>query len=163
MNKSQSIAKGGLLSALTVILIYLSNIIPTSKLTILTIASALIPLAILSIGVRNAFVVYLVSTILSLFLGLKGSAMVYGIFFGTYGFIKYYLEGLKKATLELPLKIIFFNICLFLSYFIYKSLFLQIPNISYPIYIVLIGIQVAFIVYDYALTIIIAFINRNLR
>lgn len=161
MNKTSSIAKGGLYTALSVIMIYMANISPTSKLTFLAIAAAIIPLSILTIELKYSAAVFTATSILSLLLGLRGAAITYVFFFGLYGFIKYYIERLRKLPLELFLKLIFFNISFFSMYFLYRTLFLDIELVKLPIYILVILLQAAFIAYDYIMSMIITYINNR--
>ncbi|MDT8718712.1 hypothetical protein IAI10_18810 [Clostridium sp. 19966] len=161
MNNTKNIARGGLYAALTVILIYISGIIPTSKLSLLTIVSAIIPYSILTTGVKNSFVVYFAASLLSLILGIKGIAFAYVIFFGLYGFVKYYVEALDKMVIEFIIKFVFFNLSMGILYFAYSSLFTDSLSTKLPIYLIIIGAEIAFIIYDYALTLIINYIRTK--
>ncbi|MBU5592848.1 hypothetical protein KQI89_13930 [Clostridium sp. MSJ-4] len=163
MNKSKNLAKSGILTALTLIILYIANIAPTSKLTLLTLASAIIPLGILSINVRYALGIYLASSILSLILGLKGVSITYILFFGIYGFIKYYIENLRKAPLEILVKLTFFNISLFINVYVFKFIFTSIPYIDLPYALIIIIIEISFIIFDYALTLIIIFMDKYIH
>lgn len=162
MNKSKSVAIGGILVAINVILLYFTFIIPTSKLTLLTLSSCIVPFAIIALGKKSAILVYLSSSILAFILGLKTIAFMYFIFFGLYGLVKYYIESLRKTPLEIVLKILFFNVAFGILYFLYKSFILTIPlkiSIAYviPLY------QIGFFIYDYALTLVIALICKNIN
>lgn len=162
MNKTSNIAKGGLYTALTVILIYLSSMLPTNKLAIIAVASCIIPLSIITTNIKNSFAVYLSVSILSLLLGLKGSALAYILFFGLYGFVKYYVEAKRKPVLEFAIKFLFFNCSMTLAYFLFKLFAFDIPIKKFPIYLIIIALQIIFIIYDYALTLMIGFINSKL-
>jgi hypothetical protein len=161
MNKTGSISKGGMYTALSLILIYMANVSPTSKLSFLAVASAVIPLSILSTTIKNSIIVYVATSTLSLLLGLRGAAVTYALFFGLYGFVKYYIERLRKLPLEWILKITFFNACFLLIYFLYKLLVLHMPEVRLPVYLLLIVLQIAFVVYDYAMSLIITYISRR--
>jgi hypothetical protein len=163
MSKASNMAKGGLYTALTILFLYISSIIPINRFYLLGLASCIIPLTILSSTVKNAILVYVSSGFLSLFLGFRGSAIAYIVFFGSYGFIKYYVEKLRKAPLEFILKLSFFNICLGSIYFLYKLFSLGLPKMNLPIYSLVIVAQLAFIIYDYALTIFISYANKKLN
>lgn len=161
MSKSTNIAKGGLLTALSVIFIYLSSIMPTNKLALLSAASFIIPISILNIGTKMTFVEYLAVSILGLFLiPSKGIALAYILFFGLYGFVKLYIEKIRKTPIELILKLIFFNIIIIIIAFLYTQLFAQIINLkqfeNYLIPAILLA-QVAFIAYDYLVTLLIQY------
>lgn len=163
MDRSKYIAKGGFFTSLTVIILYVSSIIPTSKLTLLSITTSIISISILSINIRSSFIVYMASFILSFILGLKGLSITYLLFFGLYAFMKYYIEGLRKLFLELLLKLTFFNVSMLILFYIYKHMLHHIPSINIPYYILLIILQIIFIIFDYALTLIIYKINIHIK
>lgn len=66
--KAKYIAENGITIALTLIVLYAASILPVSTLTILTIASCLIPISIIRTSIKNTILVYVASSILSLFL-----------------------------------------------------------------------------------------------
>lgn len=164
MNKTHNLALGGLFTALGVIFIYLSNIVPTSKIYLLGIASCIIPLSIITTSIKNSFLIYLSTSILSLLLlGIKGGVIVYITFFGCYGFIKLFVERIRNTPIELLLKLLFFNVDLVLIFIFYRVFFANLLNIKLPIYAAIIMFQLIFLIYDYALTVFIAYINRRLK
>ncbi|SFD37167.1 hypothetical protein [Clostridium uliginosum] len=154
--KSNNIAQGGIVIALTLIILYSASILPVSTLTVLTIASCLIPICIIRTSVKNALLVYISSTILSFFLVKIDIAIYYGLFFGIYGIIKCLIEKLNKFAIEIILKLISFNFLLGIGYFLISS-FLGINELKLPIYLLFIIAQVVFLIFDYALTLIITF------
>lgn len=158
--KAKSIAENGILVALTLVILYATSILPISTLSILTIASCLIPISIIRTSIKSAVLVYIASSILSFFLVPTNIALYYTLFFGVYGIIKCFIEKLRNMPIELLLKLISFNILLFIMYFVITN-FLGIFNLKYPLYL-LWGIgQISFLIYDYALTLIISFyLNR---
>lgn len=164
--KSSHISKGGLLTALGVLLIYLSTIIPTNKIFILGIASALTPVALISTNLQNTITVYIATSIISfLLLGLRGQVILYIIFFGTYGIVKSFIERIQNSKLEWLLKYLFFNLCLFLCYLLYKFLFLgeiDFTKIKLPIPLFIITFEIAFYFYDYVLTYAIHYVKTKL-
>lgn len=164
--KSSHISKGGLLTALGVLLIYLSTIIPTNKIFILGIASSLTPVALISTSLQNTITVYIATSIISfLLLGLRGQVILYIIFFGTYGIIKFLIERIGNSKLEWLLKYLFFNLCLFLCYLLYKFLFLgevDLTKIKLPIPLFIIALEIAFYFYDYVLTYAIHYVKTKL-
>lgn len=166
MNKASNIAKGGLFTGLSVIFIYLSSIMPTNKLALLAAASFIIPISILTIGIKMTFVEYLAVSILGLFLiPSKGIALAYILFFGLYGFVKLYTEKIRKAPLEVILKLLFFNIVVVISAFLYTQLFAEIINIdkfkNFLIPSILLA-QVTFIAYDYLVTLLIQYYSKKM-
>ena len=119
--KSNHIAKGGIFAALSLILLYLSSVFPTNRLFILGIASCIIPLSIITTGIKNTLVVYSAVSLLSLFIiPSKLISIAYILIFGAYGFVKYFIEKLRNMPLEFVLKLLYFNISSAIIIFIYK-------------------------------------------
>ena len=154
--KSKYIAESGLLVALTLVILYATSIIPISTLSILTVASCLIPISIIRTSIKNTILVYIASSILSFFLVQINIALYYTFFFGIYGIVKYFIEKAKNIPLELLLKLIAFNVLLGIVYLITKS-FLGILSPNLPLWILWLVAQIVFLVYDYALTLAISF------
>ena len=154
--KSRYIAESGLLVALTLVILYATSVIPISTLSILTVASCLIPISIIRTSIKNTILVYAASSVLSFFLFPTNIALYYTLFFGVYGIIKYFIEKAKNIPLEIFLKLISFNILLGIIYFITKS-FLVVISPDLPLWILWLGAQIVFLVYDYALTLAISF------
>lgn len=158
--KSKYIAENGITVALILVVLYAASILPISTLSILTVASCLIPISIIRTSIRNTILVYVASSLASFFLISTNIALYYTLFFGIYGIIKYFAEKLKNIPLELILKLIGFNILLTIIYFVAVN-FLGLPSINYPLYLIWVVSQAAFLIYDYALTLIISFyLNR---
>lgn len=168
MLSGKNIALGGLLSALTIVILYLTLLIPTNTLTFLTLASFMVPIALIRGNLKTALAVYISSSILCLLL-VPSLSIPYIIFFGCYGIIKYFIEGLDRYVLEWVLKFTFFNIIYFIILQSATLLFgphymegLQsladklIPQFSNGAIILLWLIaQFAFAIFDYALTLLI--------
>lgn len=149
--------------ALSICLLYLTNIIPINKLFILGLSSCLITICILITNTKISFLVYLGVSLLSFFLlPNKGIAISYLIIFGLYGFVKYFVECKRNVPIEFLLKLLYFNVSLLISYSLYSALFIHVIKINLPIYGLLIVLQVIFIIYDYALTTFIAYANKNI-
>jgi hypothetical protein len=156
-----NVSRGGLFTALSVIFIYISTLLPINKLYFLAIASCIIPISIIKTSVKNTVVVYLATSIISLLIcGPKASVILYGIFFGVYGIIKYYIEKLRNFITEVILKLLFFNIVLSVLLYLYKLMFMGTFKISISIYIFISGAEVVFLIYDYILTIFISRIGN---
>lgn len=154
--KSRYIAESGLLVALILVILYATSIIPISTLSILTVASCLIPISIIRSSIKNTILVYIASSTLSFFLVKTNIALYYTLFFGIYGIIKYLIEKAENIPLELLLKLITFNMLLGTIYLITKS-FLGILSTNFPLYILWLTAQIVFLLYDYALTLAISF------
>ncbi|GAA0744460.1 hypothetical protein [Clostridium oceanicum] len=162
-SNSLNLAKGGIFTALSFLCIYLSSILPVNKLYLLSMACALITISVVYTDIKNGFLVYLASSILSIMLIGLGRVVVisYIIFFGSYGLIKYYIEKLNKLTLEIILKFIFFNICLVIMFLIYKFFIPSIPLIDKYLWIYILVGQIVFFIFDYILTLFIFYVEKH--
>lgn len=164
MSKASYTAKGGLFAALSILFIYLSSIIYTNRLFFLGAASLIIPLCILLLNIKYGLLVYLVSSIVSLWLlGPRGTVVAYTLFFGIYGIIKFYIEKLRKMPLEIVLKLLAFNIFLISVYTLFKFIFMENITTNYLKYkyIIFFASQFVFLFYDYILTVFISYLNTR--
>ena len=155
------IAKGGLLTTIGVVLVYLSGIVPLNKTYLLTLSSFIIPLAVIITNKKTAFIIYISTALLSLLIcGLKSTVLSYVAFFGLYGLVKYHIEKLKKLPVEIILKLLFFNFCLLVLFLLYSLFFPGLLKIKFNLYLIIIGIQIIFLIYDYLLTLFINYTNK---
>lgn len=166
---TKQLVTGALLSAFTLVILYLSFFIPTNTLTLLTLASGMVPIALLRCNLKTCWLVYITSSILSLILLPIHISMLYILFFGLYGIIKYFIERLNKLPLEWILKYLFFNLIFLISFQLTTVLInpnafdglmnlaeYLMPSRPYNTFLILIIIgQIAFAIYDYALTLLI--------
>ncbi|WP_333860694.1 hypothetical protein [Clostridium sp.] len=160
-SNSSYIAKGSLLTAIGVILVYLSGIVPLNKTYLLTLSSFIIPLTVIITNEKIAFINYISTALLSfLICGLKGAVLSYVVFFGLYGLVKYYIEKIKKLPIEIILKLLFFNLCLLILFLLYSLFFPELLKIKFNLYLIIAGIQIIFLIYDYLLTLFINYINK---
>ncbi|WP_288221965.1 hypothetical protein [uncultured Clostridium sp.] len=154
--KAKEITLSAVLIALTLIILYLNLILPISTISILTLASLLIPVALIRGSMKSAILVYISSSIIGFFLLPINIILLYILFFGIYGIVKYFIEKIKNIPLEILLKLIFFNMIFFISFFLFKS-FIAIQITKLPLGIFWILAQVVFLVFDYALSLLITF------
>lgn len=160
-NNALNLAKGGMLTALGVIFVYLSSIVPVNKLFLLGIASSLIPLSVITTSIKNSIIVYLATSVICIFISSsKIVAIFYIAFFGLYGIVKYYIERIRIVYLEYILKLAFFNSVMFALFYTYQSFIPSIINLDKPLFLLLAGSEVGFLIYDYALTLFIDYISR---
>ena len=160
--KAKEITLSGILIGLTIVILYLNLLLPISTISILTLASLLVPIALIRGSMKSAILVYVSSSIIGLFILPLNIMILYILFFGIYGIVKFYIEKINKLPLEIFIKIIFFNIILFLSFFVFKT-FIPIEITKLPIGIFLIIAEIVFLVYDYALTLLISFYLQRIH
>ncbi len=174
--KAKDLTLGGICVALTLILLYFTLIFKTNTLTLLTLASFVVPLALMRGNLRTALLIYISSTLLAFLLLPINVSLLYGLFFGIYGIIKYFIERFHNLGVEIVLKLLFFNLigALFILFFkafvdpllLEKPLLLiarYLPQLSITLKwtILFISFQGIFLVFDYALTLLIDYYQQH--
>ncbi|NOV89453.1 hypothetical protein BJV85_003364 [Clostridium acetobutylicum] len=107
--------------------------------------------------------VYASTSILSLILlGFRQNVLIYILLFGNFGFVKLYIERIRKLPIELLLKLIYFNAVIFVIYTLYKTLFLNTMYKNFPIYIIVVILEFIFLLYDYIVSLFVLYINRHI-
>lgn len=176
--KAKDIALGGILVALTTMVLYSTSILPISTLVILTIASSLIPVCIIKSNIKTSIFVYISSSLIAFFLVKINIAFLYFIFFGVYGIIKYFIERIRKEKIEIVLKLIVFNTAFIIGFIIMQNIlginlisglevlisrFFDISSKTIASIILWIVAQPIFLIYDYAMTMIITFYMERIH
>ncbi len=161
MGTTNKITKSSILISINVILFIMSKIFNIADLTLLTISSVISCLSIIKLNMKYTISILISSTILSIIFGLIEYAFIYFIFFGSYPIIKFYIEKFKIISIEIFLKLLYFNILFFILLFIYLKLFLPIKVTYSNIIYWTIGFSATFLLYDLMLTKIINLIYSN--
>lgn len=161
---AKKVAFSGVLSALTVILLYFAFILPSGKISLYALSSLPVALAVLEFGIGAGASVYVASSLIAFFItGIFGS-LPYILFFGAYSLLKYYIEKSGKLIYELISKIICFNILLLIYYlFTVKLLTMPIGIIGDMLYILFAAAQIIFFVYDYVFSRLLYYYEDNIR
>ncbi len=160
MNKRKEltfkVALGGIVSALSLVLMILSGVTFSLEYAIPMITGALLMVLVVEFGKGFAGIIYLVVSVLSLLLlGNKEPAVMYLIFFGYYPIIKSILEQRFKSCWIL--KYIIFNVSMIASYYVVTKIFMisfdDIKDLGkYALLILLLAGNVLFAMYDVLLT-----------
>ena len=160
------ITVSAMLCALGVILMSVGSLIEVLDLSTAVLASMLCVYAVIEIGKGYPWMIWLVTSILSLLLlPVKTPAVFYALFAGFYPILKEKLEKLSRPIAWL-LKLIVFHLCLGLIFLIFK---LFLPSVlesgeAWWMLAALYGMAlVCFVVYDIALTRLITFYLFRLR
>lgn len=168
---TKQLVTGSILTAITLIILYMTLLIPTNTLALLTLASITVPVALIRENIKTSLLVYITSSLLGVILLPLNISLLYILFFGCYGLIKHFIEKLNILPFEWILKFIFFNIMLVIGYMFFENLvnpgsldglihLIQklLPSLNFsPLLIAFLLAQGCFIVYDYAFTLLIDF------
>lgn len=121
---TKSIAFGGVLSGLAVVLMFLTGIFPFAEYALPAMAGALLIIMVIEYGYRYALLCYFAVAVLSLLIGPnKEAAVLFAGFFGYYPILKGILERIKKRQIEWILKMTVFNAAVVLFYLVVVYLF----------------------------------------
>lgn len=159
------VALGGVLAALSLLLLYLSTMMPSGRIGMVAVAGLVPAAAVVSGGLPTGFLCYGAAGLLGLILlPDKGCALLYAIFFGLYPMVKSAVERLRKLPLELLLKLAFFNIVLSVLFFGFSTLlFPMLPELLHkPLPVYLVG-NVVFLIYDYGFSKLITYYAARIR
>lgn len=158
MSKSGKIALGGLLTALGVVLMFLTGLIPIGTYALPAIAGVLLIVAVIEIGAKWAWMIYAAVAVLSLlFAADKEAALLFVLFFGYYPVLKSFLERISNKVLSWISKFAVFNVAVVACFFLAVN-FLQLPEDSFTVFgiylpwVFLILGNVVFLIYDIALS-----------
>ncbi len=163
-NIAKQVAFGGINILLTTVSLYLASTLPTNRIFFLALSSVFLSVIVIEFGTKTAFFNYLASSILGfLIIPNKFIMVTYILLLGYYGIVKYYIEKLDNLILEWIIKLVIFNIWLYLVYSFTYSFFFADISIKIPTLVLAVIAQVIFIVYDYAYSVAIWYYRRKLR
>lgn len=158
-NGAGRIALVGLLTALSLLFLYLSSVSPAARLGIVAIAGLVPAAAVVSAGIPAGFFCYAATGLLGLLVSPdKGNTLLYLFFFGLYPMAKALIERTRKLPLEWLLKVILFNAVLTLLWFVLQNALLSaLPDYFDQIWLVYLVGNLAFVIYDLGFSKLIAF------
>ncbi len=173
MNKKKfnsfKVAFGGIISAVSIVLMFSTGLIPTLTYAIPAVAGALLIMIVIEISPKFAVAVYLAVSVLSLLVVAdKEAAVMYAAFFGYYPIIKGFIEKKLNGVSAWIVKYIIFNVAVISAYLIVsKILGISYDDIAFlgkfalPLLWLICNITFAF--YDIALTRILSIYIYNWR
>ncbi len=144
------VALVGILTALSIIFLYLAALSPTGRLGIVAIAGLMPAAAVVSANLSAGTFCYAATGILGLILSPdKGNAAFYLLFFGLYPLVKCLIERLRKQPLEWTCKLIFFNGVLTLCWFLLRAALLAgLPDFLGQVWMLYLVGNIVFVIYD---------------
>lgn len=159
------LAVSALCLALTVAALVGASLIPGTEMTFYAIAGLFSGVVIMENGLKGGALVYVGALILSFILVPNKLAILpYGLFFGLYGFVKYFTEKISAAWAQIVVKIIFFGVISAASLKFLKGLFLgniELPDM--PMAIIIIGGVIMFLLYDYIFTLAVNIYRKRIK
>ncbi len=164
MKLSKKIAFSSILTAISVILMLIGSFFGSLDLTTAALASFCVILAVIEMGPKSAILIYVVSSVLAIFiLPLKTPALYFLIFLGYYPVLKYFAEKLSKI-ISYVIKFISYSVSFAVLAVI--TLIFLVPEANVPAYLIpaiYVGGGLVFFIYDLALSRVIGMYYIKLR
>lgn len=155
---TKKVAFGGLMTAMSVVVLYLSSVLPTLKLTACVISSVIVCIAMLKSGYLTATLVCVASAVVSLMISPdKTIALSYALVFGNYPILKAFIEMKNNLSLEWVLKVILFAVYACAVSMLSNLLFSK-TIVWYVVFVIVIA---GGVFYDFAISIIITEVKRR--
>ena len=145
------VAYPAILSAVSLVLVYIGSIVPTGNWGIVAVAGLLPCAAVISVGLKAGFLCWACVSLLSfLILPDKFCALLYAALFGLYPMVKALIERLRHKPLEYLLKLVFFNAAFTLIYLVMRAAVLaSLPQALSVVWVLYAAGNVVFLLYDY--------------
>ncbi len=162
-NVGRKVALGGFITALAVISLYLSSVFPTNRLFFYAFSTIFLLAMVVEYGPASAFIVYAATTFLAaIIVPNKIMLIPYGLFFGYYGILKYFIEKICNFILEWVLKLLTFNIAMGVTYWIVFRVLFQTLEMRFSLWIMVLLIEAIFIIYDIAYSLSIKYYKEKI-
>ena len=164
MNKSKSITLGSFITIISIISMYATSILPTAKIFLVSLPSFLIAIIIIESGKRMAMISFISTSLLAFILIPNKFILIpFVSFLGYYPIVKLYIENINNLFIEWTLKMIIFNIVMYLNYIVFTIVLAQKLENSLSIVFITFGLQIVFIIYDFVFSMFIQYYNNKLR
>jgi hypothetical protein len=163
-------------ASMSLLFLYLASVLPTARLAMYFLSSVFIMGLILEEEIGLAFLMYVAVSLMGLLLMPGGLVFMlpYALFFGHYGIGKYYLEmRIKDKIIRYILKLLYYNVALALMYLLVSvtvtgtldalDATVGTALASLPIWALIPILEVAFVLYDYLFTKVVAYYFNNIR
>ncbi|HHY81417.1 MAG TPA: hypothetical protein GX505_01920 [Clostridiales bacterium] len=160
----KTVALSGILLALTILVLYAESFAPAGRLSLFALSSFFVSVIVCELGIKAGWLFYIGSSLLSFALiPDKIGLLPYILFFGLYGIIKYYAERSRYRLTEFLIKYAFFNLCVFLAYYLARELFTGQLEIKLSPWIIIPVLEITFAIYDYVYSLFIQYYRSRIR
>ena len=155
LSPARRVAYAGVITALSVVLLYLLHVLPTMRAAMLFVLSLLPAVMAYEKRYADALLCYVASSLLALLLTpVSGPWLMYVGFFGWYGIVREYLVTRWGRGVSWVVLAMLFNISFFTLYFLFQTVLLQGFNPpawiqGFPVLLYLVpAAEVAFVIFE---------------
>lgn len=137
-------------AALTLLCVYLANVLPALRITFYFISSVFLMGIMMERRTVTAFVTFAAVLFLGfLIVPVKLGMLPYLFFFGHYAIFKFYVDGSRQGAGAVIVKLVYFNVCAALIYFFTDGwMIAQIP-FNIPWWGLVVAGELIFLFYDW--------------
>lgn len=156
--QSTKVALCGIISSVSVVLMFMTGLVPFLTYTLPAVSGALLAIIVIEINKKWATGAYIAISLLSLLIVAdKEAAMFFVAFFGYYPIIKEVIENKLPKILEWVVKLLLFNVATVAAYaviiYVFGIPFDELEEYGkYSVLILLAMGNVIFVLYDYCMT-----------
>ena len=134
------------------------------QLTFIAAASLFVVVQVIENGIKGGLFVFIGSTLLGfLIVPDKTSMILYALFFGYYPIVKSLAERPRNAVLRWVIKLLVMNAALAVILRFFGELIFDLSQFEYGVWVFAAMFNVAFILFDIAITMIAALYIRRFR
>jgi len=143
-------------------LLMLASILPGIDILVYCIASFIPALFVIEGGNKSALLTYAGTVLLcAIILPNKMPVFPYLFYFGYYAILKGLLEkNIKLKPIEYLIKLVHCNIIFYFGITVFSAFLAQVAD-SFPIWVLFVVLQPAFLLYDYTFTKIISYYSKS--
>lgn len=168
---SYKVALGGIISALCLVSMFLTGVIPILSLALPMIAGTLMMIIKVEVSTGWSFLTYTAVSMLSLFVTFdKESSVMFIFLFGLYPILKTFFDKVKLKLVRVLSKLIYYNVSVTIAFQITFKLFgmeelADQINQYFPhgMLVLLIATNPVFLMYDYVLNNLIEIYYKKLK
>ncbi len=158
------LALGGILTALSVICLFLSGVISINTFAFLTLSSCFTGVMHIEGKTKYSLLTFLAVSFISFLLPVDRISLIYYFgFFGYYPILKGYIEKIRRLSIELILKTVLYLLVSFFGVYLFSFIMGITLSEKLPWQILAIVLTVVFHIYDYALSIFFSFYERKIK
>lgn len=160
--KSRLIAICAILTAFSVIFLYISAVVPTGQIGFVAVASLFGIAAVIETGIKGGAFVFAGSAVLSfIIVPDKLAALLYVLFFGYYPVMKSLAEKMKNRLSEWCVKLLVFNAALTVILLAFSEIIYSFINFNKSVLTIYVLFNICFVIFDFGVSKAIGFyINK---
>lgn len=148
-NKIRFITICAIMSAFSVVMLYIASVIPSGQIGFIALASLFGIASVIETGLKGGIAVFIVSSAIGLLvLPTKTAILFYALFFGPYPIFKSLAESVKSRLVEWIIKLGIANAGLTVMLLLFKGAFFEYINFSKSLLIIYLLFNIVFVIFD---------------